>query len=218
MALTPFSIPGTATGAWLSVVLSLPTSPWLFSPQHQTPPSLNAQVWCQPALIVLTPDGSPDTATGTSLSAVPPSPSWPSLLPPQHQAAPSFSAQVCEPPTLISVTPALDAVEPTRPATGVSANKAPSIVAARINRAVVFDARITPPGRHRQSGWTKDHWLRESWNALRRESTSGPGAIADAAPAARMARGQRAREACVAAANGPCSPGLANGSPSTAET
>ena len=52
--------PQTWTGVELSVVVTFPTWPALFLPQHRTgPPFVSTQVWESPAAIVVTPLESP---------------------------------------------------------------------------------------------------------------------------------------------------------------
>ena len=52
--------PVTSTGFGLSVVVPLPSSPWLLDPQHFTPPFLIAQVWERPTEIALTDESFAD--------------------------------------------------------------------------------------------------------------------------------------------------------------
>jgi hypothetical protein len=87
-------------------VLLLPSEPSLLEPQHQTPPSFNAQLWFSPALIAVTPLSRPDTGTGTRLDTCEGSLGPPPTPLPQHQTPPSFSAQVRLRPALIASAPA----------------------------------------------------------------------------------------------------------------
>src|SRR4051812_49631700 len=66
-AATPESRPVTSTGTAESVnVVPLPSSPWLSSPQHTTPPAIvNAQLFPPPTDTAATPEPNPDTSTGT---------------------------------------------------------------------------------------------------------------------------------------------------------
>src|SRR5437867_2813251 len=83
--------PTTATGLWRWVFVPSPSSPYVLSPQHLTPPALvSAQVWNSPAATALTPLARPKTSTGVWRSVVVPSPSMPNPLSPQHLAAPAL--------------------------------------------------------------------------------------------------------------------------------
>src|SRR5690606_12093151 len=97
----------TNTGTPLSPLLSLPSWPYWFVPQHSTrPPDTTAQLCCEPTPIALAPLARPLTLTGTSLSLPEPSPSWPQLLLPQHLTPPPLvRAQVWPSPAAIAATP-----------------------------------------------------------------------------------------------------------------
>ena len=94
MAVTPEVSPWTWTGTDESVVVSLPSWPKVFDPQHHAPPDTTAHEWLVPVAIAVTPDVSPWTATGTDESVVELLPSWPDELSPQHFAAPPAMPQV----------------------------------------------------------------------------------------------------------------------------
>src|SRR5207249_4229317 len=68
---------GTGTGVALPVVVPLPSSPSLLSPQQYAAPAVvTPQVWTPPVLSVAKVS-PPETATGVELLAGVPSPSWP---------------------------------------------------------------------------------------------------------------------------------------------
>ena len=96
---------GVITGVSLSPV---PTCPYWFFPQHQTPPTaVTAHVWRPFAVIPVTSTDSAiatlnGTSTGVFLSPVP---IWPSEFFPQHQTPPpAVTTHVCNSPAAISVT------------------------------------------------------------------------------------------------------------------
>src|SRR5689334_14133513 len=67
IATTPLVKPLTLTGVVWSVVVPSPSWPYLFHPQHLTPPSrVTTQVWAYPAARAVTPLVSPCTSTGVT--------------------------------------------------------------------------------------------------------------------------------------------------------
>src|SRR5215472_8775742 len=99
----------TCTGVLLFVVLPLPSSPFAFSPQAQTVPSLfTARLWSQPAAMAITPERLL-TAMGVELGTFVPTPNSPKPFPPHAQTVPSlFSDKLnssSQQPSAIATTP-----------------------------------------------------------------------------------------------------------------
>lgn len=85
--------PRTSTGVDRLVVVSLPSWPSSFQPQHFAVPDAITAHECQPPPpMETTPVERPDTVTGVSLCVVVPLPSAPKVLSPQHFAAPDLVA------------------------------------------------------------------------------------------------------------------------------
>jgi hypothetical protein len=61
MLVTPVVRPTTSTGAFASAVEPLPSSPWVFEPQHFAAPLTTAQAYPVPVLMAVTPEVSPVT-------------------------------------------------------------------------------------------------------------------------------------------------------------
>src|SRR3990172_4144430 len=95
MAATPPVSPDTSTGSRLSVVVPSPSWPWLFPPQHFTPPSVvTTHVLKLPTAIAATSPSSTTASTGVVLGveklATVLLPSWPRLFVPQHLTPPAL--------------------------------------------------------------------------------------------------------------------------------
>src|SRR5207253_1458617 len=81
----------TELGAGVSIVVPLPSSPYVFIPQHFTkPPRRTTQLSLLPAATAPVAVVVPLTIAGANLLVVVPSPICPSLLYPQHRAVPSW--------------------------------------------------------------------------------------------------------------------------------
>ena len=98
------AMPYTATGVSELMVVLLPSSPAVLSPQHCTvPPVSSAHEYLSPADTAVA-EVMPVTVTGTLDRVVLALPSWPESLPPQHCAPPPVStAQVWPTPALMAV-------------------------------------------------------------------------------------------------------------------
>jgi hypothetical protein len=91
----------TVSGVRVSATVPVPSSPYVFIPQHFTlPPCSRTQLSLFPAATAPTAVVIPVTAAGMNLSVVVPSPIWPLLLYPQHRAVPFWrTAHVWMTPT-----------------------------------------------------------------------------------------------------------------------
>src|SRR5436190_8384743 len=107
MATTPLVRPVTSVGV-VAVPPGLPSWPWVFSPQHFTPPEVvSAQVCAEPAATWATPELRPATFTGSTWGVPGPPPNCPPALLPQHLRSPAaVTAQLCRSPAETCTTPA----------------------------------------------------------------------------------------------------------------
>src|SRR6266849_2787887 len=99
--------PTTSTGTDEVLIVSLPSCPKAFNPQHQTaPPVVSVQACDWPLAIAATPVPCPETGAGAVAFVLAPLPIWPEVPAPQHCAAPAeVAAQVKLVPAEIATTP-----------------------------------------------------------------------------------------------------------------
>ena len=164
METTSLVNPDTSTGVERFVVVPSPNCPWLFKPQHFTPPEvISAQAYPLPVAIAVTPLVNPDTSTGMRRSVVVPSPNCPQSLSPQHLTPPEVvTAQVSRLPVEIDVTPRPDRVIVTVWALSTSPSSTPVTVTvwaefqfSVVNVNVAGDT-VTSPGSDDDNDTTAD--------------------------------------------------------------
>ena len=110
IAVTPLPSAMAVTGTLLGATKLFPSCPFVFTPQHFTPPFTTAQVCSVPAATAVAPETMPLTVTGTAESVVVLLPSWPDPLNPQQRTWPPATAQACRLPEASADAPEVSGV------------------------------------------------------------------------------------------------------------